>query len=129
MLSAGSQAYGFWYRLDSNPEGPSFTTSICPKYSPLGAFRNNVAHSNTFYGLRVHPEYYPLARPCSNWDWAQVPAVFDGLVAYRCGVKGAVMTQVSGMVVLNNTIAADNGAGPLQHIVNGKDTGKLRLLS
>jgi hypothetical protein len=27
------------------------------------------------------------------------------------------------MVVLNNTIAADNGAGPLQHVVNGKDTG------
>ena len=30
------------------------------------------------------------------------------------------------MVVLNNTIAADNGAGPLQHVVNGKDTGGLR---
>jgi hypothetical protein len=31
--------------------------------------------------------------------------------------------QVNGAVILNNTIAADNGAGPLQHVVNGKDNG------
>jgi hypothetical protein len=44
--------------------------------------------------LQVHPEFYPLAKPCSSWEWAQVPAVFDGLVTYRNGVKGAIFTQV-----------------------------------
>lgn len=34
-----------------------------------------------------------------------------------------VLLQVHGNVVLNNSISADNGAGPLQHVVNGKDTG------
>ncbi len=110
-----------------------------------------------------------------------MPSTFDGLLAYRNGVKGAIFTQVgddllgcklvtswhsphfskccylhcdpiahacctspsshptphqvsppthlptplqvNGAVMLNNTIAADNGAGPLMHKVNGKDTG------
>ncbi len=56
---AGSDAYGYWFRLLDNPEGPSFTTSVCPKFTPLGEFSNNAAHSNMFYGLRIHPEYYP----------------------------------------------------------------------
>jgi hypothetical protein len=34
------------------PEGPSYTTAVCPKYTPMGEFTNNVAHSNMFYGLR-----------------------------------------------------------------------------
>jgi hypothetical protein len=25
----------------------------------MGIFKDNVGHSNRFYGLRVHPEYYP----------------------------------------------------------------------
>lgn len=80
--------------MDANPEGPSFTTTICPKFNPLGGFTNNTAHSNMFYGLRVHPEFYPLANPCRSSDWTQIPAVFDGLLAYRNGIKGAIFTQV-----------------------------------
>lgn len=52
----------------------------------------------------------------------QVPAVFDGLVAYKNGMKGAIATQV-GLVQFENFRLADNGGGPLQHIVNGKDNG------
>jgi hypothetical protein len=33
---------------------------------------NNTAHSNMFYGLRVHPEFYPLASPCDQSKWLQV---------------------------------------------------------
>ena len=29
-----------------------------------GEFYNNRAHSNMFYGLRIYPEYYPVANPC-----------------------------------------------------------------
>jgi hypothetical protein len=27
---------------------------------------DNAAHSNLFYGLRVHPEFYPLSNPCDQ---------------------------------------------------------------
>lgn len=47
---AGSAGYGFWYRLLHTPEGPSYTTSSCPKFTPLASFLNNVASSNMFYG-------------------------------------------------------------------------------
>ncbi|KXZ47885.1 hypothetical protein GPECTOR_32g498 [Gonium pectorale] len=123
-VAAGSDAYGYWVRLLDNPEGPSYTTSVCPKFTPLGVIQNNVAHSNMFYGFRIHPEYYPKQNPCSNFmsSYIQVPAVIDGLTTYKNGMKGAIATQV-GLVIFANLTAADNGGGPLQHVVNGKDTG------
>lgn len=36
-----------------NPEGPSTTTTVCPKFTPMGEFTNNTAHSNMFYGWVV----------------------------------------------------------------------------
>lgn len=69
---------------------------MCPKFTPLAQFKNNVAHSNMFYGFRIHPEYYPIQRPCDMLNnFQQVPAVFDGLISYKNGVKGAIATQVS----------------------------------
>jgi hypothetical protein len=126
-VAAGSTGgYGFWYRLSNHPDGPSATTSVCPKFTPLGKFQNNRAHSNLIYGLRVHPEFYPTAAPCSSGigggSFTQVPAVFDGLIAYKNGVKAAIATQV-GLVIFQNFTLADNGAGPKTHIVNGKDNG------
>ncbi|KXZ54727.1 hypothetical protein GPECTOR_4g796 [Gonium pectorale] len=123
--AAGSLGgYGFWYRMLDNPEGPSFTTTICPKFTPLVEFSNNTAHSNMFYGLRIHPEYYPRNTPCNGFSspFAQQPAVFNGLTAYKNGMKGAVGTQL-GLVQWTNFVAGDNGGGPKAHIVNGKDHG------
>lgn len=95
LYIAGSAGYGFWYRLLNNPEGPSTTTTSCPKFTPLAQFKDNVAHSNMFYGFRIHPEYYPIQRPCDMMsNFQQVPAVFDGLISYKNGVKGAIATQV-----------------------------------
>lgn len=71
------------------------TTTSCPKFTPLAQFKDNVAHSNMFYGFRIHPEYYPVQRPCDTSTFQQVPAVFDGLISYKNGVKGAIATQVS----------------------------------
>lgn len=45
--------------------------------------------------------------------------MFQGLVSYKNGVKGAIATQV-GMVQFRDFAIADNGAGPVMHIVNGK---------
>lgn len=39
---------------------------MCPRFTPLGEFTNNRAHSNMFYGLRIHPEFYPRVNPCNN---------------------------------------------------------------
>ena len=77
-----------------------------------------------FYGLRVHPEYYPRNNPCNGFygTFEQTPAVFDGLTAYKNGMKGAIATQV-GLVQFKNMVLGDNGAGPKAHIVNGKDNG------
>ncbi|GIL91633.1 hypothetical protein Vretifemale_19242 [Volvox reticuliferus] len=123
-VAAGSAGYGYWYRMLDNPEGPSYTTTVCPKFTPLLEFTNNTAHSNMFYGLRIHPEFYPRNIPCNGFNgvFEQVPAVFNGLVTYKNGMKGAVGTQV-GMVQLVNVVAGDNGGGPMQHVVNGKDHG------
>ncbi|KAG1667228.1 hypothetical protein FOA52_009793 [Chlamydomonas sp. UWO 241] len=126
-VAAGSTGgYGFWYSLDDHPTGPSATDTVCPKFTSLGQFKNNRAHSNMFYGLRVHPEFYPTESPCTSGidsgDFTQVPAVFDGLISYKNGVKGAIATQV-GLVIFQNFTLADNGAGPKMHIVNGKDNG------
>ncbi|GIL53442.1 hypothetical protein Vafri_9024 [Volvox africanus] len=123
-VAAGSAGYGYWYRMLDNPEGPSYTTTVCPKFTPLLEFTNNTAHSNMFYGLRIHPEFYPRNIPCNGFSgvFEQMPAVFNGLVAYKNGMKGAVGTQV-GMVQLVNVVAGDNGGGPKQHVVNGKDHG------
>jgi len=51
-LLGSVRGYGFWYRFLTHPEGPSFTRDVCPKFSPMGDFKDNVAHSNMFYGLR-----------------------------------------------------------------------------
>lgn len=62
--------------------------------------------------------------PCNAFSspFQQVPAVFDGLTAYKNGMKGAIATQV-GMVQFRNMVLGDNGAGPKMHVVNGKDNG------
>ena len=51
--AAGSDRYGYWYDLQVNSIGPSFDPNICPENSKLGEFRDNVAHSNGRYGLRI----------------------------------------------------------------------------
>eukprot|EP00775_Hariotina_reticulata_P007195 gene7195-7409_t len=125
-VAAGSlEGFGFWYHLQDYPDGPSKTYDICPKYEALGVFRNNVAHSNQFYGLRIHPEYYPRTDPC-GWSrgqgWRLIPAVFEGLIGYKNGVNCLVATQV-GTIQYHNMTCADSGAGVKMLPVNGKDSG------
>ena len=112
------------YRLLDNPEGPSFTTGVCPKFTPLGEFTNNTAHSNMFYGLRIHPEYYPRNNPCNGFStgtFDQSPAVFSTFTAYKNGMKGAIGTQVGAARLVSASYAQDCGpaciriaAGPWQ---------------
>ena len=125
-VAAGSMGYGFWFRMLDHPEGPSFTTSVCPKYMALGAFEGNAAHSNRFYGLRVHPEWFPEENPCHTAgrkvSKTKVPAHLRDFRGYKNGVKGVVATQV-GLLRFEDVVVADNGWGPRMHKVNGKDHG------
>ena len=125
-MAAGSDHTGFLYRLPDNPEGAAAltsSTSICPRFTAMpsnvlatggssngsssngsssngsvsGGFASNTAHSALLYGLRVHPEYFPRANPCSRYaaPLQQAAAVFDGLTAFKCGLKGAAASVVS----------------------------------
>jgi hypothetical protein len=56
--------------------------------------------SFSFPPRRIHPEFYPVQVPCNgNIDnlgrpFVQVPAVFDGFLGFKNGMKGAIATQV-----------------------------------
>jgi hypothetical protein len=51
--AAGGDFYGFWYEIKSNPDGPSATYDVCPMGMQLGLSRDNIAHSNIRFGLRI----------------------------------------------------------------------------
>lgn len=51
--AAGSDFYGFWYEIKPNPDGPSATSDICPTGMRMGESKDNVAHSNRRFGLRI----------------------------------------------------------------------------
>jgi hypothetical protein len=51
--AAGSDRYSYWFDLQVHSTGPSFDVNICPENSKLGEFKDNVAHSNGRYGLRI----------------------------------------------------------------------------
>ncbi|GAQ89759.1 hypothetical protein KFL_005590010 [Klebsormidium nitens] len=117
--AAGSEGYGYWYNPEDHPTGPSYTTNVCPKRTPLGAFRDNTAHSNNKYGLRIFPEYYPLTQPC-NYYSPPATAVFQNFTSYSNGMKGSIATQV-GVLYFEDFKLVDNGGGPEASIVAGKD--------
>ncbi len=51
--AAGSVGFGFWYALPAAPTGFSTGQPDVPRRTPLGEFRDNVAHSNRRPGLNV----------------------------------------------------------------------------
>jgi hypothetical protein len=78
--------------------------------------------SNLFYGLRIHPEFYPSSSFCGVSAASMVPAVFQGLTAYKNGVKGVVATQVGLVQFHNFSLAGELGRqqfGPRRAAVGG----------
>ena len=62
--AAGSEMYGFWFDLPDHPTGQSATDDVCPPGERLGSFKDNVAHSNGRYGLRLFSQHIPRQFPC-----------------------------------------------------------------
>lgn len=88
--------------------GPSYTPSICPENMRLGEFRDNVAHSNGRYGLRIFHKMVPRTRPCEPLVFNNsnpsavgapyptnpvIPAIFYNLVSWKNVENGAIAEQ------------------------------------
>ena len=87
---AGGTHFGYWYRLNDNPDGPSFTPNFCVKRQPMGKFFNNTVHSVGRFGLWVFPGFQPTKNGgCyDNNVNQQMVAHFDYLTSWR-NDKGA----------------------------------------
>eukprot|EP01113_Clastostelium_recurvatum_P030030 TRINITY_DN363_c0_g1_i2.p1 TRINITY_DN363_c0_g1~~TRINITY_DN363_c0_g1_i2.p1 ORF type:complete len:1303 (-),score=241.66 TRINITY_DN363_c0_g1_i2:112-3498(-) len=130
--------FGFWYSLPPNPTGKSVDmTTVFPRFTPLGVFSDNVAHSATEAGLQVDDciigtnadgsenlqtelcGYSPIvAAPGVNitlktraYDAGitQVPATFSRLLAYKNRFRGAWLR--GSLLVVTDSIFVDNAIG------------------
>ncbi|XP_069115226.1 fibrocystin-L-like [Argopecten irradians] len=107
--AAGGSHFGFWYRMHDNPEGPSFTTEICPKVMTLAEFRNNSAHSLGWFGLWIFPTYTPRERgECGSSN--PTPARFEDFFAWNCE-KGAETVNTGQLQFIRFILVANQKAG------------------
>ena len=104
--AVASRAYGFWYDLDPHPSGPSETSTVCPNKNPFGGFKNNIAHSNAEFGLRIWETYVPLISPC-NTASAHATVTLYNLTSYANGIHG-VEFSIIGNVQVDGFKLADN---------------------
>ena len=117
--AAGSDRYSYWYDTQKTAIGPSFDANICPENTKLGEFRDNVAHSNGRYGLRIFHNLIPRTHPCEPMvydptdpdnpypDNPPILAEFHNLISYKNRRNGAIAERV-GAVQFHNFKTADN---------------------
>ncbi|KAH3704517.1 hypothetical protein DPMN_079573 [Dreissena polymorpha] len=106
--AAGGSHFGFWYRMHSHPDGPSFDPNVCPDKVPLGIFFNNSAHSFGWFGLWVFEFYFPTVGGCEGTEPA--PAVFERLFAWN-NEKGAEAVNVGALQFKDFTLVQNKLAG------------------
>ena len=105
--AAGGSHFGFWYRLPTNPTGPSFTTSVRPINLPLQEFTDNTAHSFGWYGIWIFPSYHPVGPDICD---EVVPAVFKNFFAWRNN-RGIEFSEVGAVQLVNSTMLDNDLAG------------------
>ena len=117
--AAGSDRYGFWYDLQDHAMGPSANINICSKNARVGEFRNNSAHSNGRYGLRIFHNMVPREFPCKPIvrDFANLthpyeankPIIgkFNGFTGWKNNRNGAICER-AGAIQFRNFKVADN---------------------
>ena len=106
--AAGGTHFGYWFQLPNHPEGPSFNSSICVRYLPLGEFVNNSAHSFGRYGVWVWRQWYPRVDGlCAGKESRpSEPAKLIGLTSWH-NENGAEIVN-GGAIQMIDTIAVDN---------------------
>ncbi|XP_053415184.1 fibrocystin-L isoform X2 [Nycticebus coucang] len=103
--AAGGTHFGFWYRMNNHPDGPSYDRNICQKRVPLGEFFNNTVHSQGWFGLWIFEEYFPM-QSGSCTSTVPVPAVFNSLTTWNCQ-KGAEWVN-GGALQFHNFVMVNN---------------------
>jgi len=99
--------------------GPSANINICSKNTRVGEFRNNTAHSNGRYGLRIFHDMVPRKFPCKPivrdynnetdpyWKNPPITANFYDFTGWKNNRNGAITNKV-GDVRFNRFKTADN---------------------
>ncbi|XP_075406661.1 fibrocystin-L [Tenrec ecaudatus] len=103
--AAGGTHFGFWYRMNNHPDGPSYDRGICQKRVPLGEFFNNTVHSQGWFGLWIFEEYFPM-QTGSCTSTVPVPAMFKSLTTWNCQ-KGAEWVH-GGALQFHNFVMVNN---------------------
>ncbi|KFO35224.1 Fibrocystin-L [Fukomys damarensis] len=103
--AAGGTHFGFWYRMNNHPDGPSYDPNICQKRIPLGEFFNNTVHSQGWFGLWIFEEYFPMKSGLCT-STVPLPAVFNSLTAWNCQ-KGAEWVN-GGALQFHNFVMVNN---------------------
>ncbi|XP_043232444.1 fibrocystin-L-like [Amphibalanus amphitrite] len=114
--AAGGSHFGYWYRTEAHPSGPSFTTSYCPNHAPMGEFYNNSAHSFGRYGLWVFSMdgYFPLSGGEDTCTGQPDVARFGQFLAWRCE-RGAEVV-LGGALRFENFTVVDNEMAGLEMV-------------
>lgn len=114
--AAGGTHFGFWYRTELVPRGPSRTTSVNPVHDGNVVFEGNTVHSCGWFGLWLFPEFLP--RDNARSSGSPIAAVFSDFYVYNCE-KGAE-TVFAGEVQFVNFRMVNNKVG-IEHkqIVEG----------
>ena len=104
-VAAGGTHFGFWYRMHDHPDGPSYTSDICPRKVPLGKFFNNTVHSQGWFGLWMFQDYYPMEDGACDSTTPKA-AKFGSMFVWNCE-KGAEVVnagslQFHDMILVNN---------------------------
>ncbi|XP_073925166.1 fibrocystin-L isoform X4 [Castor canadensis] len=103
--AAGGTHFGFWYRMNNHPDGPSYDRNICQKRVPLGEFFNNTVHSQGWFGMWIFEEYFPM-QTGSCISTVPVPAIFNSLTTWNCQ-KGAEWVN-GGALQFHNFVMVNN---------------------
>ncbi|XP_045124918.1 fibrocystin-L-like [Portunus trituberculatus] len=111
--AAGGTHFGYWYRLERHPSGPSATNSYCQNNEQMGQFFNNTAHSMGRYGLWVFSMdgYFPKSRNCGGSD--QV-AKWESFTVWHCD-RGAEVV-LGGALQFHDFVALDNEHAGLEMV-------------
>lgn len=117
--AAGSTGFGFWFALPAAPTGLSTGQPDAPRRTPLGEFRDNVAHSNKNPGLNVDDgptaagttettSYAPRTGAAANG--ALITATFQNFTAWKNSGRGVWLRgsnlRLDGAVLADNLIGA-----------------------
>ena len=86
-VAAGGTHFGFWYRMHSRPDGVSFDPNICPRKVEIGEFRDNIVHSQGWFGIWIFQVWTPMEGSCCNCS-NPIAAKLYGLTAWN-NEKGA----------------------------------------